>query len=210
MRYVTRDGIALEVGQVDRRRLDAVSLPAPTPPTRTVETWGGVSEQVPVYDDPGYRAALFNYHLRLGREILDVLAAGITLIDATVSVDKLAALEAVVGPQPHTATAILRYCIADDERAQIVETLLYNSTVTQRGIEEAAERFAYKWRDKQLLTWVVPNSHGERGILGVAWRAAQRSGLAWAQFCLLSGPEQSATVAFWLLEDKLAYLLQAT
>jgi hypothetical protein len=210
MRYTTRDGITLEVGRVARQALDAVALPAPTPPTRPVETWGGVIEQVPVYDDPGYRAALLEYHLRLGQETMAVLATGIKLTDPAASAAKIAALEFVIGPQAVDAATVLRYCIADDERAQIIETLLYNSTVTQRGIAEAAERFDYKWRDKPLLTWSVPVSHGERGMLGVAWNAARRSGLTWSQFCELSGSEQSAHVAFWLLEDKLSHLLQST
>ena len=210
MEYVTRDGITLEVGRVDRRRLDAVNLPAPTPPLRDVETWGGLTERVPVYDDPGYRAAMIGYHLQLGREILDVLANGIVLDDPAALSVKIAALKVVIGPQASDTVMVLRYCIADDERARIVETLLYNSTVTHRGIEEAAERFDYKWRGKPLMTWGTPLSHGERGILAVAWSAARRSGLTWTQFCMLSGPEQSAHVAFWMLEDKLSYLLQST
>jgi len=208
MEYTTRDGIRLEVGRVERRLLDAVHIPEPVPPSRVVETWGGVEEEIPDRADPGYRIRLFDYHLHLGRELLDVLAQGLTIIDTDLARGRVAALEQVIGIQADLTTALLRYGITDAERAQVVELLLYQSTVTQRGIDEAAERFSYKWRGKPLMIWHVPGSHGERGKLGVEWKAANRSRIPWSQFCDLPGPEQSQHVAFWMLEDKLAYLLQ--
>jgi hypothetical protein len=208
MEYVTRDGVRLEVGRVDRRELDAIYIPVPVPPSRVVETWGGVKEEIPDRDDPDYRIKLFDYHLRLGRELLDALALGLTIIDTDLARERIDALEQVIGKQDDLATGLLRYGISDAERVQVVELLLYQSTVTQRGIDEAAERFGYKWRGKPLTTWHIPGSHGERGKLAVEWRAANRSGIPWTQFCDLPGPEQSQHVAFWMLEDKLMYLLQ--
>jgi hypothetical protein len=172
-----------------------------------VETWGGVKEEVPDYNDPGYRVAMLEYHLRYARDLMDVLAAGVTILNEDRARLSLQALEEVVGKQDDLALGLLRGT-TDFERAEIVELILYQSTVTQRAIDEAAARFGYKWRGKPLMTWHIPMSHGERGKLGVEWKAAHRSGLTWAQFCDLSGPEQSRHVAFWMLEDKLAYLLQ--
>jgi len=209
MRYTTRAGVRLEVGRVDRRRLDEIYIPEPVPPTRTTESWGGVKEEIPDLNAPGYRVQLLDYHLRLARELLDVLAAGVTVLDVDVAQQKVAALETVVGKQPDLNSGFLRYGVTDAERAEIVELVLYQSTVTQRGMEEATARFAYKWRGKALQTWYIPLSHGERGRLAVEWRAAQRSGLTWSQFCDMSGQEQSQHVAFWMLEDRLSYLLQA-
>jgi hypothetical protein len=208
MRYITRAGIVLEIRRIDRRLLDALAVPEPQPPTRPVETWGGLVEQVPVYADPSYRAAMLEYQLRYARDLMNILATGITVLDEDRARGRLQALEEVVGKQDNLALGFLRYGTTDIERAEIVELILYQSTVTQKAIDEASARFGYKWRGKPLIMWRIPMSHGERGKLGVEWKAANRSGLTWAQFCDLSGPEQSQHVAFWMLEDKLAYLLQ--
>jgi len=208
MEYVTRDGVRIEVGRVLRRFLDAIHIPAPVPPSRVVETWGGLAEDVPDYQDAGYQAQLFEYRLAMWRAHLDIIVDVVNFQLPEAQCERLAALQAI-GVGDGTPKSYLRYGLAQDDQNAIVALVLYQSTVTQRGIDEAAARFAYKWRGKPLLTWYVPSSHGERGQLALEWRAAIRSGLTWAQFCTLPGPEQSQHVAFWLLEDKLAYLLQS-
>jgi hypothetical protein len=209
MRYTTRDGVAIEVGRVDRRCLDAIALPEPVPPTRKVETWGGEFEDVPVFDDPAYKAALLEYQLKLCREQTTVIAGGIAIENIEEARAAVVAIQEIFGAQPDIKTAYLRYCANDYDRAFIVGLVLYQSTVTNRGIAEACTRFAYKWHEKPLEAWGVPKSYGERGKLAVEWRAANRSGLTWEQFCALSGQEQSAHVAFWMLEDKLSYLVSS-
>ena len=208
MEYITRDGLRIEVGRVNRRLLDAIAIPEPQPPLRDVETWGELVERVPVYDDPGYKMQLFEYRLRLWREQLNVLSAGIALPDAPEIRQQLDGLAHVIGDVQHNRKgAFLRYCLSDADRAVIVEQILYQSTVTQRGITEACAFFAYKWRGKPLEAWHTSGSNGERGMLAVEWRAAIRSGLTWERFSSLSGYEQSQHVAFWMLEDKLQALL---
>ena len=207
MEFITREGLRIEVGSVHRDRLDSISILEPVPPLRDVETWGGLVEKVPVLDDPHYLAELFDYRLRLWREQLDIISDGLTLPDDAQIEAQLDALRDVIENMPDTKTGFLRYCLDDSDRARLVEQVLYQSTVTQRGIDEAVTRFGYKWRGQKLETWNVPVSYGERGKLAVEWKAAIKSGVTWAQFCNLSGKEQSAHVAFWMLEDKLNYLL---
>jgi len=207
MEYTARDGVVITVGRVDRRQLDAVYLPQPQPPLREVETWGGITEKIPVYDDPVYAASLFQWRLRIWREQLAIIAAAVELPDDTRIAGVTEALRHV-WPRLSAKQVYLEQVLDNDDRARIVEEILYRSTVTVRGVTEATERFGYTWRDKPLLTWHAAVSHGARGQLGVEWRAAIRSGLTWTQFCALDGREQSAHVAFWMLEDKLHYLLQ--
>ena len=207
MQFVTRDGLHIEVGRVRRELLDNINIAEPAPPLRDVETWGGIVEKVPVLDDPHYRAELFDYRLRLWREQLNVIAEGLTLPESEQLTARLAELEEVVGAIPDKKIGFLRYFLDDDDRTALVSEVLYQSTVTQRAIEEATVRFGYKWRGQSLLTWAIQTSYGERGKLAVEWKAAIRSGMTWAKFCELSGQEQSAHVAFWMLEDRLNYLL---
>ncbi|MBU1743223.1 MAG: hypothetical protein KKC37_16940, partial [Proteobacteria bacterium] len=134
------------------------------------------------------------------------IAGGITLPDSQNVKRALKSLSFAIHFTDEKA-AFLGYCLDDVDRAAIVDEILYQSTVTNRGIDEAVRRFAYEWRDKPLSTWSIPTSHGKRGKLAAEWNAAFRSGLTWAQFCGMPGSEQSAVVAFWALEDKLVYLL---
>jgi len=205
MRYVTRDGIVLEIGRVERRRLDAVNLPAPIPPTRNVETWGGLVEQMPVYDDPGYQTALYEWRVNIWREQIGVIAAA---LDYELTAEKQSELDALraLGIGNGSVADYLRFMVSEVDQAAIVELVLYQSTVTPRGIAEAEQRLDYTWRGKPVGTWAVGYTYGKRGSLGVDMRAALRSGLTWTQFCELPGPEQSALVAFWILEERLSWL----
>jgi hypothetical protein len=205
MEYVTRAGIPISVGRVDRRLLDAIVLPEPQPPVRQVETWGGVTESVPVYTDPAYERAMQGWHSRLWRESLDVIALALSF---TIPENNDLAALAAIGLARGTPADYLRLSICAADQIALVAAVYYQSTVTQRGIAEAAQRFNYTWRDKPLEAWTIGYSYGKRGALAVDYRAAVRSGMTWPQFCALPGPEQSTCVAFWMLEDRLNWLLQ--
>ena len=208
MHYTTRGGWGLELARVDRRALDALVTPAPAPPLRAVETWGGVIEQVPLYDDSAYQARLFAHRLELYHGQLAIIAGGLVLPAAQLA--EAEGLRAVLPRRPQSAAAIsLRYLLDDHDRAAVIAEVLYLSLVTERGIKEAVARLGYTWRGKPLDPWGVGVSHGSRGQLAVDFRAAVRSGLTWGAFCDLPGPEQSMHVAYWSLEDRLNYLLQA-
>lgn len=207
MEYVTRDGVILTVGRVDRRRLDAAYIPAPVPPTRIVEAWGGIKEELPDWKNRDYQKRLHDWRVTLWRDHLRIIADALAF---TLNAEQQVPLEAVraIGLGDGTNADYLRFCVSEHDQTQIVELLLYLSTVTERGVREATARLDYTWRGKPLDNWNVGYTHGKRGSLAVDMRAAIRSGLTWGQFCELTGPEQSTLVAFWGLEDRLHWLAE--
>ena len=206
MRYTTRDGITLEVGRVDRRRLDALNVPAPTPPVRAVETWGGVVEHVPVEDDPVYQRELYRWQVHTFRAQLRVLATALTVDFTAAQQAQLAALAALEIADGDPVADYMRFMLSPHDQRMIIAEIFYQSTVSVRGISEALQLHNYTWRDRPVFDWPVNYTPGKRCDLGLQMHSALRSNLTWAQFCALSGPEQSELVAFWILEDRLAWL----
>ena len=208
MEYTTRDEIRLEVGRVERRLLDAVHIPEPVPPSRVVETWGGVEEEIPDYKDKTYRRRLHDWHAKVWRARLHTISGALTF---ELNAEQRAELEAIraIGLGDGTDTDYLRFMLSEYDQSMLVEIILYQSTVTPRGINEAVNRLDYTWRDKPVLVWAASYTPGRRGELGVDMRAAFRSGLTWEHFCAMPGPEQSQHVAFWMLEDKLMWLVNS-
>ena len=204
MDFITREGLRIKVGRVDRRLLDNIDVPEPAPPLKQVETWGGLVESLPVFDDPAYQRAMQRWRADVWRANLDVIVAALGFV-----IPKDSGLDALreIGMGNGTQADYLRFNVCAIEQTQLVELVYYNSTVTQRGIVEAEARFGYEWRDKPLSAWAVGYTPGKRGGLAVDYRAAFRSGLTWDEFCAQSGPDQSALVAFWMLEDRLGWLL---
>jgi len=205
MEHVTSNGVRVKVGRVPRQLLDNINLPEPAPPTRAVETWGGIAERVPVFDDPDYRRQLSDWRLGLFAQHWNIISAAIEVDAANTA--EATALQAAGFGQGRAVDA-LHYTLAGQDQVAIIAKVFYQSTVTERAILEAEARFAYTWRGKPLSAWSMRYAPGERGQLAVHWRAAFRSRMTWTQFCVLSGQEQSANVAFWSLEDRMNYLLQ--
>jgi len=204
MQFVTRDGLHIEVGRVRRELLDNLNIPEPVPPLRDVETWGGVVEKVPVLDDLHYLRSLRLWRTRLWKDSFSIIAQALTYtVPEGIDLDGLREIGLGIG----APADYLRYGTCAIEQNQLIELVYYHSTVTQRGISEAEARFGYTWRDQPLSAWSVGYSHGKRGDIAVDFRAALRSGMAWAQFCELTGQKQSEYVAFWNLEDRLVWLL---
>ena len=206
MRYVTRDGVRIEVGRVLRRFLDAIYIPAPVPPSRVVETWGGLAEDVPDYQDAGYQAQRRDWTIQLRRAHLNAIIGVLAFHLPEAQKAELNALRAVGIGSGQDVDYIL-FCLDAVEQDALINLVFYQSTVTQRGIDEAAARLNYTWRGKPLAAWAVGYSPGMRGQMALDMRAAIRSGLKWQEFCTLPGPEQSQHVAFWLLEDRLMWLV---
>jgi hypothetical protein len=167
-----------------------------------------VVEQVPVYDEPGYRTALRQWRGAIWRAQLDIIADGLTFTLSDAVQAELAAVRAIGMRCDGTDRDYLRFCVGKADQIALVEAVYYASTVTPQGIAEAAQRLDYTWRGKPVTAWAVGYTHGKRGDLGVDMRAALRSHLTWAQFCALPGPEQSTLVAFWLLEERLSWLAE--
>ena len=89
----------------------------------------------------------------------------------------------------------------------IVAGVFYESTVTQRGVDEAARSFGVTWYGNPVDPNKGPKSpamylspYGDR-------RAAQDAGYKWSEFIELSGPEQSTEVAYHRLSNRLEWLM---
>jgi len=204
MELVTQTGATIKIGRVERRALDALDVPRPQPPLRIVETWGEITEQVPVLDDVDYQQRLGDWRQRIFLEQWQLIVPALEI--SGIDMAEAVALHAA-GIGDGSPSDALHYTLTYAEQKHIIAAVYYQSTVTARGIIEAEARFGYTWHGQPLSSWSVGYTPGARGQLAADWRAAFRSQLSWSEFCAIPGPEQSAHVAFWALEDRLAYLV---
>ena len=106
------------------------------------------------------------------------------------------------------ATWLRHIILADDEDlANVVELVFYNSTVTARGIEEATQAFGVTWMGQPVTAWHVPRVPGRYNQQFEDRKVAQHNHYTWREFCALPGPEQSAEVAFYRLSLRLDWLM---
>jgi hypothetical protein len=210
MEYATTAGMRLEVGRIPRQKIDNFigGRPLPEPPTRTTEVFGGDTEEVPILDDPGYRRALLDYYITFGHDQVDLIADAVQII-GDVPLAELEELRELGLAEGDGHADLLRHVVlgSDDDLAAVVELVMYQSTVTERGIAEAAQAFNVTWMEKPVLQWGIPGSYGRHGAPFEARKAAQFSRYNWHDFCALSGPEQSAIVAFYRLSTRLEWLM---
>ncbi len=209
MKFVASTGVQLTLAQIDRRELDryTASNPVPEPPTRTVNVFGGDTEELPILDDAAYLQELQRYQMMIATQRLDLIANAIEIdsYSNAQELDELKHLGVAVSP----ANA-LRFTSAftSVDLAQIVELVFYMSTVTQRGIDEAAASFAVTFMEKPVLAWKVGGSAAQQSALYEHWIAAQQLRYTWDNFCALPGPEQSQCVAFVRIQSRLKYLIK--
>lgn len=208
MRYRTRGGFDLEIGRLERQRIDRFILtnPPPEPPTVTLEAWGGIEEEVPDKDDPGYRKALNDWYCQFALEEAELVAKVVEITSGPVDEER-EALESIgfdVSPG-----AFLGHILSDPaDMSEVVELCFYQSTVTERGIKEAAIAFDVTWAGKPVLDYVLPSAPGSQGFIFEAQMAAWKSGYKWGEFCDLPGPEQSRVVAFHRIRRRFEWLRQ--
>lgn len=208
MIYTTEAGTRLEIGRVPRQDIDNLLArhPLPEPPTRQVTVWGGVTENEPVWDDPTYQAELTGYWLRFGREQLAVVAPAVTVVSGE-QADLRELEEAGITSRDPASQLRASVLTATADLQAVIELVFYQSTVTQRGIDEATAAFRVLWLDKPVLAWKVPGAPAEYAPLYRDHQAARSGGYSWERFCQLPGPEQSAEVAFYLIENRLHWLM---
>jgi|OM-RGC.v1.014789237 hypothetical protein len=206
-RYVTATGYELEIGRLGREEIDGFLArdPPPEPPEREVEVFGGDVELVPDRKDPDYQAALADWQRRVFVDET-ALIAGAVRVGAAPEGDVEALVEAL-GFEPDEVD-VLRFAALTDEgdRERVVDEVMYLSTVTPRGIAEAAERFGVEWAGKPVLEYRLGGSPAEYTQRFEDWMAATEARMSWSEFCALSGPKQSEVVAFWRLRMRLDYL----
>lgn len=206
--YTTTDGIELLINRVHRAAIDKflAAHPEPEPPSRKVEIWGGVTEDVPEYNDPAYQQKVSTHRLLLGNDQIDLIAPAIKVVSDVKPIDRelLTLLDIKVVDEYVT----LRYGVLADlkDLERVVESVLYNSTVTPTGIREAQDAMNVLWMDMEVTAYRQPSVPARFSAMFRDRKAAQFCGYSWSSFCELTGPEQSECVAFHLLSQTLEYL----
>ena len=206
--YTTAGGAQLLISRVHRAAIDkfVAAHPEPIPPSVMIEIWGGIEEESPDYNDPQYLSEVQQYRLTMGHDQLDLLLPAIQVVHNPKPADAelLELLEVVALDE----IADLRYNILSDDLdlEQVIEEMLYLSTVTHQGIVEAQQAMAVKWMDKEVTAWKVPSIPIEYNPLFRDRKAAQACGYNWSSFCELTGPEQSENVAFYTLSQTVEFL----
>jgi len=182
----------------------------PEPPTEAVAAWGDIEEELPILDDPEYQERLVAYYLNMAREQVNLIAPAISIENWSDEMQaELADLEAIGVTSGNQQVDYLRFIATSNERelAAVIAMVLYNSTVTRRGIAEAERAFNVTWNDKPVLAWNIPGTPGRQGDIYSAREAARFAGLTWGTFSAMWGPEQSAVVAHYQIRERLAWLM---
>lgn len=204
--YATQDGYVLALGRIPRQHIDTFTskYAPPEPPLKEVETWAG-TERVPDLDDSAYVAAMDRYYIQLAKSHVELIAPAVEL-PAGVDIGELYELrKANLLQNDNNVVGFLLYMLSDDDMSNVVQIILYNSTVTERGIAEAAKRYNVLWMNKSVMAWHVPGTPGAYGAEFEARLAARYALMAWEDFCNLTGPEQSASVCFFRQANRLDY-----
>ncbi len=215
--YVTGTGFRLGVGCISRREIDAFAgkRPIPRPPVKTasglgIPVFGGAeaesAELLPIWDDPEYLAELQNYYQKIGTEEFDLIARVIVLLD-DVPEETLAEVNEF-GIDMSDPADLLRFVILDNDYdlAKLTALVFYNSTVTPQGMTEAVKAFGVTFNDEPVAL-TVRNGQAKASPLFGHRQAARENNYTWEEFCALSGPEQSAVVAFHRLGERLQWLM---
>lgn len=207
MRYVTATGFKLEIGRVDRRMIDraVVALDKPQPPTVKasdlgIEVFGGIEEDVILHDNPDYQAALLAYYVKLAVRQFSILSAAVDIVEPSEWREQVEELKALgLAGTDDVKASVLRYRVFEDQRDwdAVVGEVIYNSTVSPRGLAEARARYEVTWKGEPLSAVGVPQSKATYSEEFEARKAAHHNELSWPEFCALSGPEQSAEVIFY-------------
>lgn len=206
--YTTVGGIELLINRVHRAAIDKflAAHPEPEPPSRKVEIWGGIEEDIPDYDDPTYQRHLSTHRLLLGNDQISLIAPAIKVVGEAKPIDTalLNLLEISVVDE----FVLLRYSVLSDlhDLERVVESVLYNSTVTTVGVKEAQDAMNVLWMDREVTAYRQPSVPARFSAMFRDRKAAQFCGYSWSSFCELTGPEQSECVAFHLLSQTLEYL----
>jgi hypothetical protein len=218
---VTSNGYLLKVGRVDRRDIDRFygDNPPPDPPTKTaadlgIEVFGGFEEDelVPIWDDPEYKEQMHLHNLTFWNARLDLVAPALEVVAgmAKPNVEELKDLTELGFELDHAN--VLRLVVFKEEADAVIaiSAVLYNSTVTLMGIREAAKRYAVTWQGKPVITDVPETSPLSSAREFGDRRAAAYCHIPWPEFCELTGPEQSAVVAFHRMDVRINNLTYKT
>lgn len=209
MIYTTHNGVRLEITSIPRKDIDNFfqSHPYPEPPKREAIVIGGLKELVDDYDSPEYNKAVFAYNLKVAKEQMSLLVDGIKILDNWQEMPGF--LELVqAGIAKHKRQDFLTfYALNDNDISNVIDEIMYLSTVTERGIQEASKMFNVKWYSDDVMAWGVRNTPASFSSLFEQREAANYEHISWQEFTTLSGKEQSAIVAHRRLKMRLESLL---
>lgn len=215
MRHVvTSTGFTLTVSGISRRVIDAFLLyrKKPTPPLKTVLAYKGFKEKVPDYEDPVYQEEYIHYVTAMAMDKFYIVISAVTFdINPLENEQFLKLIELGVADTTNEQTIksdFLRFVVFEKTHdvVKVMEEILYLSTVTQKGIDEAGDLFDVTWLGKRVELFGVPGSKAKFSSQYEDREAAQEYHVKWNQFVDLTGQEQSAIVAHYRLKRRLAWL----
>lgn len=205
--YRTSDGINVAIGRLHRSLIDnfVASNPPPLPPVERIEVFGDF-EDVPKYDDPDYQAAMIEYHSAFAHEQVAVVSQAIEVYDIDLRELNDLLNEGIIQYIPEEKIAFLLYIVSDRDLSSVIELIMYNSTVTEQGIEEAEQAFKASWNGMPVKSWSIPKSLAEFSYEYEARSTAHWHKMTWREFCEETGPEQSALVAHYRISRRIEWL----
>lgn len=202
MSLLVFDNVDLEfdVGRLDRHKLDMLFIePPPEPPTKKVTIWGGVEEDYLMYDDPTYIKLTNEYNRR-------IFAQERILFESVISYDKSKALTLVDEHLLRLTNNVLVILLTEDDMIRLYAEVLYNSTVTQLGMSNAANMYNVRKYDERVDNVRLPPSDITYSQQFRDMNIAIELGYTWSEFCAMSGQEQSNLVMYQALSAILNYL----
>lgn len=206
--YLTRAGLRLLVGRVPRRELDryVAQHQPPTPPLKAFTAWGEVTEWLPDHTDAAYLSQYRTWELRMIDQELALIAEAVTPIDAPdyVVLDGWRIADGALTGNDWWDWLRLVALADDTDRHNVVSLVWYHSTVTERGITEAAALFGVTWNGKPISPYRAGSSKAQALPAFSHRRITRALGYEWGAFCALDGPAQSEHVCFFMLDAKLS------
>ncbi len=192
--------LVFDIGRVARHKLDHLFIkPKPLPPTRKVTIWGGVEEDEFVYDDPTYVDAIGKYRR-------SIYAEEQQLFNSAIMFDYAKALTVVDLELLALTDNMLVSLLSKDDINILYDEVMYNSTVTDRGLGNAFNMFNVRRYGEPIKQIKLPNNPVEYSIQFRDMSVAKELGYTWKEFSELSGQEQSDLVMYSTLSSLLTYL----
>jgi len=204
--YTTEAGVELLIGRIPRQHIDRfiAQYPQPEPPMVEVETWAGDAEEVANYDAPEYKQAMLDYYTETGYAQIELIAEAIEVDTGSADFADLESLGIVTDK-----ASFLRHILVQNpvDLEAVTEAVFYNSTVTPRGIMEAADLFGVTWRGKRVSPFVPDKTGAKANAVYGDQLAARWAGWRWEGFYSLPGVRQSEIVALYRLDSRLQILM---
>lgn len=214
-------GTCLRLGRVPRSVIDRFTAehPEPEAPLKRadelgVEIWALPDEMLPDNKDAGFVAARIRWQGEFSRGMFSLLSEAIhpaqeDSVRARREFKELRREGLTAQGYTEHANILISTILGDKADLDAVcELIQYNSTVTLRGLVEAAKAYNVRYMGKKVPVAVLGGSHKATANSEYNDRlTAQWAGYKWGDFCTMSGPEQSAEVALYRISQRLERLM---